>query len=137
MAETQIRVDIDPTLQKVDRDLGTYAALVSDMRPFWELLGRSLADETERRWPLRRRSGRLRRSLSWAGSRLGRGGIYQPKRDRLIYGSRLFYGHFSQVGTKHQAKRPLIHVDETAIAARLSGWAVDRAKRAGFTEVSA
>ena len=137
MAGTQIRVDIDPSLQKVDRDLATFTTLASDLRPFWIELGRSLADESERRWPLRRRSGRLRKSLTWARDRLGKGGIFQAKRDRLVYGSRVFYADFAQRGTRHQTATPLVHVDETAISDRLSAWSVERARAAGFTEVSA
>ena len=133
MAGTPIRVDIDPTLQKVDRDLATFAALTADLRPFWELLGRSLADESQSRWPLRRRTGKLRRSLAWSGSRLGRSGIFQSKRDKLLYGTRLFYGHFAQHGTKHQPATKLIHVNEDDISARLSAWSIERARAAGFS----
>lgn len=131
-----VSIRIDPSLEKVDKNLATFAALTSDLRPFWELLGRSLADESQRRWPLRRRSGRLRKSLSWSGARLGRSGIFQSKREKLVYGSRLFYANFSQKGTKHQRATPLIHVNESDIAARLDAWAVERAKAAGL-EVSA
>ena len=137
MAETVFRIDIDPSLEKVDKNLATYAALTADLRPYWLELGRALAAESAARWPLKRRSGRLRRSLTWAGSRLGRGGIFQATRDRLLYGSRLFYADFAQRGTKRQPATPLVHVDEDAIARRLNAWSVDRARRAGFSEVSA
>ena len=137
MAGIPIRVDIDPTLEKVDKILSTYAPIVGDLRPFWELLGRSLSDDSAARWPLRRRSGRLRRSLKWSGDGLGRGGIFKTRPDRLLYGTRIFYAAFSQVGTAHQAKRPLIHVNEDEINGRLSAWASERARAAGFSEVTA
>ena len=132
MAETPFRISVDPPLEKVDRDLATFARLTADLRPFWAELGRSLADETERRWPLKRKSGRLRRSLTWARGRLGRGGIYRSRPDRLIFGTRLFYADFSQRGTTRQATRELIHVREDEITTRLTAWAVDRAKQAGL-----
>ena len=126
------RVDVDPPLERTTQALATYSRDLRDLRPFWELLGRSLADDTARLWPLRRRSGKLRRSLTWAGSRLGRLGIYRSRPDRLTYGSRLFYGAFSQVGTKNQPARPLIHIDQSDIGKRLNSWAVERATAAGF-----
>ena len=137
MAGPAIRVDIDPTLQKVDRDLATFAALTSDLRPFWAELGQALADESQERWPLRRRSGRLRRSLKWSGDGLGRGGIFKTRPDRLLYGTRIPYAAFSQVGTARQPARALIHVDEDDISERLSAWSVELARAAGFSEVTA
>ena len=130
MADVQIHVA--PSLEEVDRTLATYGRVLADLRPYWELLGRDLADDTQRRWPLRRRSGRLRRSLTFAGSRLGRSGIYRSRPDRLVFGTRIFYGAFSQKGTKHQPARKLIHVDPDAIGARLGAWATERAERAGL-----
>ena len=132
MAGTQIRVDIDPTLEKVDKNIATYSALTSDLRPFWAELGRSLADDAQRRWPLRRRSGKLRRSLKWSGDGLGRGGIYEARPDRLLFGTRIFYASFSQSGTRNQPARALVRVDENAIAARMSAWASERARRSGL-----
>ena len=38
-------------------------------------LSEHLADEAQRRWPLRRRTGKLRKSLTWRGNGLGRGGV--------------------------------------------------------------
>ena len=127
-----VQITADPPLEAVDARLATYAAVLTDLRPVWPIIGKSLADESQRRWPLRRRSGRLRKSLTWSGARLGRSGIFQSKREKLVYGSRLFYGVFSQKGTKHQPKRELIHVDESAIGARLGAWATERAERAGL-----
>ena len=125
------QIHTDPTLESVDRTLATYSAL-EDLRPFWELLGRSLAADTQRRWPLRRQSGRLRKSLTWTGNRLARGGIFQSKREKLIFGTRIFYADFAQRGSKHQRATPLIHVNEADIAARLNAWATERAVRAGL-----
>ena len=127
-----VQITADPPLEAVDKTLATYARVLQDLRPYWELLGRDLADDTQRRWPLRRRSGRLRRSLTFAGSRLGRSGIYRSRPDRLVFGTRIFYGAFSQKGTKHQPKRELIHVDPGDIAQRLGAWATERAVRAGL-----
>ena len=33
---------------------------------FWRELGETLADDAQARWPLRRRTGKLRASLTWA-----------------------------------------------------------------------
>ena len=128
----RLTVHADPPLESVDKNLATFAALSSDLRPFWQELGERLAADTQSRWPLKRKSGRLRRSLTWSGNRLGRFGIFQNKRDRLVYGSRLFYGAFSQKGTRHQPARKLIHVDQDAIAARLDSWMTERAQAAGL-----
>ena len=54
-----------------DRALRQFAAQLSDLRPFWRALGETLADDAQARWPLRRRSGRLRESLVWRGDKLG------------------------------------------------------------------
>ena len=104
--------------------LRTFAADLGDLRPFWAELGRSLADTAQSRWPLRKRSGKLRRSLKWAGKRLGRGGIYESSTDRLAFGSSVFYGRFYQHGAKHTPRRPLIHVDEAQHAEQLRAWLV-------------
>ena len=70
--------------------LGKFAAEVDDLRPFWPHLAKRLADTTQRRWPLRRRTGRLRKSLTWRGSRLGPGGVFESDPDRLAFGTSLF-----------------------------------------------
>ena len=85
MADFQIHVD--PPLETTTKNLATYSELVSDLRPFWDQLGRALADESQRRWPLKRRTGALRASLTWAGNRLGARGTFESTRDRLVYGS--------------------------------------------------
>ena len=112
--------------------LGTFAADLGDLQTFWAQLGESLATETQSRWPLRKRSGRLRKSLVWAGSRLGKGGIFESSPDRLSFGSSIFYARFSQFGTKRQRARPLIHVDEKQHTDQLATWLKDRATRAGL-----
>ena len=84
------------------------------------------------RWPLRRQSGRLRRSLIWTDQRLGHGGIFKSTPDRLVFGTRVFYAAFHQRGAKHLPVRQLVHVDPDDIGARLNDWAVARARVAGF-----
>ena len=112
--------------------LGTFAADLGDLRPFWAQLGESLATETQSRWPLRKRSGRLRRSLRWAGSRLAKGGIFESSPDRLAFGSSIFNSRFHQYGAKHTPRRPLIHVDEKQHTDQLTTWLQDRAKSSGL-----
>ena len=118
-------------LTQADRALRKFGATVENWRPFWSQLGESLATETQRRWPLRRRSGRLRESLHWTGSRLGRGGVFESSPDRLTFGSSIFYSRFSQYGTKQQRARPLIHVNEKQHTELLRAWLVARAQPAG------
>ena len=115
-----------------DSGLRRFAASVSDLRPFWRELGERLADEAQARWPLRRRTGRLRESLTWAGGRLGRGGVYLPTPDSLQFGSAVFYSRFWQFGTKRQRARPLIHVDEAQHSRQLSSWLQARAEDSGL-----
>ena len=129
-----LKIDVDG-LRQADAGLRRFGAGVLDLRPFWRLLGETLADEAQRRWPLRKRSGRLRRSLTWAGSRLGRGGIFETAPDRLRFGTAVFYGRFSQFGTKRQQARPIVHIDEAQHAALLRTWLQARATAAGL-EVS-
>ena len=119
-------------LSESDTALRKFAADFEDFRPFWSKLGRSLADEAQARWPLRRRSGRLRRSLVWAGKRLGRGGIYEASPDKLQFGTGVFYGRFHQHGAKNTPRRPLIHIDETAHTEQLRAWLRARAAAAGL-----
>ena len=118
-------------LSESDTALRKFAAGVLDFRPFWRLLGKTLADESQARWPLRRRSGRLRKSLVWAGSRLGPRGIFESLPDRLRYGSSIFYGRFHQHGAKNTPRRPLIYIDPEQHTEQLSAWLRDRAARAG------
>ena len=119
-------------LADADRHLRTFAHQLIDLTPFWRELGQSLADTAQSRWPLRKRTGTLRRSLTWRGERLGRGGVFEPTPDRLTFGSSLFYGRFSQTGTKHQPIRELIHIDPERHTAALASWLVARAEAAGL-----
>ena len=119
-------------VREADAALGTFAAAVGDLRPFWSELGEHLADEAQRRWPLRRRTGTLRRSLTWAGTGLKTGGIYAATPSRLTFGTEIFYARFAQHGSKKQRARPVIHIGEADIGARLSEWARDRAAAAGL-----
>ena len=115
-----------------DRRLRKFAKHLETLVPFWRELSEHLADEAQRRWPLKRRTGTLRTSLTWRGSGLGRGGVYEPTATRLTFGSDLFYGRFPQFGTKRQRTTPLIVVDEPDARARLVAWLTARAADAGL-----
>ena len=119
-------------LTRADRALRTFGSTVENWGPFWRQLGKALADESQKRWPLKRRSGRLRESLRWSGSRLGKGGVYETSPDRLRFGSSIFYSRFAQSGTKRQRATPLIHVDETQHTELLRTWLQARASAAGL-----
>ena len=126
-------VSVDPSLSEPPVRLDTFSRALSDLSSFWPpQLGENLADTAQRRWPLKRRSGRLRASLEWTGQRLGRGGIFRSRPSRLTIGSSLFYAGFHQTGTRHQAARPLLHVDADDIGALLTAWARERAAAAGL-----
>ena len=125
------KIDVDG-LTQADRALRRFGATVLDWRPFWAELGEALATESQRRWPLRRRSGRLRKSLVWANGRLGRGGVFEASPDALTFGSSIFYGRFAQHGTKRQRQTPLIHVNPDVHVELLRTWLVARAQRAGL-----
>ena len=115
-----------------DRGLKRLADGASDLRPFWRQLGKRLADTAQSRWPLRRRSGKLRKSLVWRGDTLGPRGIFESSPDRLQFGSAVFYGRFHQHGAKHTPRRPLIHVDAKAHSEQLTTWLRDRAAASGL-----
>ena len=112
--------------------LDALAAAAVDLRPFWAELSADLANLAQSRWPLRRRTGKLRRSLTWRGETLGRGGVFEPTPDRLTFGSAVFYGRFHQDGARNVPRRELIHIDETRHRAALAAWLVARAERAGL-----
>ena len=126
-----IKLDVDG-LRQADAALRRFGAGLSDWRPYWAQLGERLADESQSRWPLRRKTGRLRESLRWAGTRLGAGGIFESSPDRLTFGSAIFYARFAQFGTRKQRATPLIHVDEADTSTRLGEWARGRAGAAGL-----
>ena len=126
-----LRVDVDG-LGQADSALRRFGARILDWRPFWRQLGETLADDAQARWPLRRRSGRLRKSLTWASGRLGKGGVYEASPDKLQFGSAVFYSRFHQFATKQRAARPLIHIDETAHTELLRTWLQARAAAAGL-----
>ena len=71
-----LKIDVDG-LDTAATGLRKFAAGVEDWRPYWRLLGETLATEAGSRWPLRRRSGRLRKSLTWRGDTLGPRGIFE------------------------------------------------------------
>ena len=115
-----------------DRRLRKFASRLENLTPFWREFAKHLADEAQRRWPLRRRTGKLRESLVWRGARLGRGGVYEPTANRLAFGTSLFYGRFAQHGTTRQRKTPLIDVDVDDARTRLSDWMRARAEASGM-----
>ena len=115
-----------------DTALRKFGAGISSWAPFWRLLGKSLADEAQARWPLRRRSGRLRESLAWSGNKLGRGGIFETSPDRLQFGTQIFYSRFAQFGAKRQRKTPLIHVNPDEHTEQLRIWLKARAVASGL-----
>ena len=123
---TQLRVNVDG-LERAETGLRRWAAQVGDLRPFWRELGRGLAETIDASWPLRRRTGRLRESLTWAGNRLGRGGVFESSPDKLTFGTALFYGRFAQFWTRKQRATPLIHVNPDQHADQLSSWLQARA----------
>ena len=126
-----LRVKVEG-LSKGDRALRRFEAQVDDLRPFWRSLGETLADDAQARWPLRRRTGKLRKSLVWRGDKLGPRGIFESSPDRLRFGSAVFYGRFHQHGAKHTPRRPLIHIDEAQHSEQLTTWLRDRAASAGL-----
>ena len=119
-------------VREADAALGTFADTVEDLTPFWRQLGERLADEAQRRWPLRRRTGKLRQSLTWAGDRLGPYGVFEASPDRLTFGSRVFYGRFFQHGTARSRAFPLIHVNDEKHVEQLSTWLRARAEASGL-----
>ena len=128
MAALTVNVD---SLARVETGLRKFAAQVAIWRPFWARLARDLSEDTQSRWPLRRRSGRLRKSLVWHGDRLGPRGVFQASPDRLTFGSSVFYSRFHQHGTKQRAAHPLIHIDDQAHAEQLAAWLRARAAASG------
>ena len=131
MADT-FTVRTTPNLDVPIAALDRAARSLRDLSSFWPTLGEAIADKAQRAWPLRRRSGRLRASLTWSGKGLGRAGIYEVDPDALTIGSRIFYARFSHFGTKHQRKRELLAVDESDTTARLQKWARSRVTAAGL-----
>ena len=126
-------IDIRATgLHEADQALDALAAAALDLRPFWSELGADLSRTSQKRWPLRRLSGRLRRSLTWRGSTLGRGGVFEPTPDKLTFGSAVFYARFHQHGARNVPRRELIHVNPARHTAALASWLVARAQRAGL-----
>ena len=119
-------------VREADTGLRRFATKAADLRPFWAQLAETLADAAQSNWPLRRRSGRLRKSLTWAGSRLGPGGIFESTPDRLTFGSAVFYSRFHQHGARNVPRRELIHVNPARHTAALASWLVARAEAAGL-----
>ena len=117
-------------LRDTDRRLRAFANTLLDLTPFWRELGERLADTAQSRWPLRRRTGALRKSLMWAGNKLGRAGVFEATPDRLTFGTSLFYSRFPQHGTRKQRATPLIHIDTPTHTEHLSAWLRDRAAAA-------
>ena len=127
-----LSVKVGNGIAQADSGLRRFAAQIVDLRPFWAQLGRGLAETIDARWPLRRRTGRLRESLTWRGEGLGRGGVYKSSPDKLTFGTALFYGRFAQFGTRKQRATPLIHVNPDQHADQLSSWLRARAVMSGL-----
>ena len=125
-------VSVNPSLDEPSASLDAFARALVDLSSFWPGLAESLADESQARWPLRRRTGRLRESLRWAGTRLGEEGIYKPTRDALVFGTSTFYSAFHHLGVGRLRKRELLHVDTDDTTKRLEAWASSRATAAGL-----
>ena len=131
MADT-FSISTHPSPDVPAGQLDRAARSLRDLSSFWPTLGKSIADKAQRAWPLRRRSGKLRASLTWAGEGLGRGGRYEVTSDSLTIGTAVFYGAFSHYGTRRQSKRELITVDESDTTKRLETWARSRVIGAGL-----
>ena len=110
MAADAFTITATPSLDVPVDALDRAARSLPDLSSFWPTLAEAIADAAQRAWPLRRRSGTLRRSLTWAGGRagLGKGGVYEADPDALTIGSSIFYARFSHHGTRHQSKRVLL-----------------------------
>ena len=119
-------------LADADRHLRKFSQTLIDWTPFWRELAEHLADTAQQRWALRRRTGKLRKSLTWAGSGLGPRGVFEASPDRLTFGTGLFYARFAHYGTRKQARTPLIHVDEADASNRLNAWVKARAEASGL-----
>ena len=119
-------------LAEGDRALRLFSAQLADLRPYWRELAETLADDTQNRWPLRRRTGRLRKSLVWRGDTLGPLGVFESSPNQLTFGTNVFYSRFAQHGTTRQRATPLIHIDEADANTRLSEWAKSRAAASGL-----
>ena len=119
-------------LADADRHLRTFFQTFADLTPFWRELAETLAETAQARWPLRRRSGKLRKSLVWRGDTLGPRGIFESSPDRLKFGSAVFYGRFAQHGTRKQRATPLIHVDPKQHSEQLTTWLQARAAASGL-----
>ena len=132
MADTAFSVSSIPPIGIPIGALDRAATALTNLSDFWPGLAESITDKAQRSWPLKRRSGRLRRSLTWSGRGLGKGGRYEPSSDSLIVGTRIFYGAFSHFGTKNQPTRVLLGVDPLDTTKRLEKWARDRVIGAGL-----
>ena len=132
MPDDDFTLQVAPSLDNSDSRLSKFGAAFTDLTTFWPSLAERLADDAQSRWPLQRRTGKLRRPLTWIGKRLGRAGVYKPSRDWLVFGTNLFYARFAHHGTQRQRETPLVHVNEADITKRLTEWARERAVAAGL-----
>ena len=132
MPDTAFSVSSIPPINVPIGALDRAARSLRGLGSFWPTLAEAIAGKAQSSWPLRRRSGRLRRSLTWSGKGLGKGGIYAADPDALVIGTGVFYARFSHHGTVNQRRRELLAVDETDTAKRLEKWARDRVQGAGL-----
>ena len=125
---TDFRITVDPTTGDVAGRLEDGAAALEDFRDFWPSLAASLAAATQ--------NGQAP-TLAHVGRRHP-----WPRRDfrantrRVRFGTRVFYGAYSQFGTRHQAKRVLLSIDEARrdrAASSVDAGTADR-QRSGVAE---
>ena len=100
-----IKLDVDG-LRQADAALRRFGAGLSDWRPYWAQLGERLADEAQARWPLKRRTGKLRKSLTWAGTKLGAGGIFEASPDQARVWEQRFLRTISSIWREAHATPP-------------------------------
>ena len=125
------------SLSLIKRAARSLRRAFQDWRPFWSELGEHLADTAQARWPLRRRSGKLRKSLVWSRrQRLGPWRHFRGiRKSARIRERTVFYSGNSRntAPNKQQADgRCCIRIDETDIGQRLALWAKSRAAAAGI-----
>ena len=124
-------LDIRATgIRESGKGLDALGRAASDLTPFWFGLARDLANLAQERWPLRRRTARLRKSLTWRGAIPGpRRRVRTDANPGSAFGSAVFYARFHQHGARNVPRRELIHVNPARHTAALASWLVARAHR--------
>jgi len=65
--------------------------------------------------PILVREGDLKESLTWYGSQLGPGGIFDPHPSFVIAGTTIPHGKYHMTGTKHMPARPFMPPPDPAV----------------------